>query len=473
MKKPLLLAACICLSLTMQAQDKPKEKQIDYVHGTSKTYEWPTDTAVINKLKHWQDQKFGVLFHWGIYAVQGISESWTICSEDRPFISNGRKRTKDLPYDKYKEWYWDFANQFNPVNFEPADWAKLMKDAGFKYVLFTTKHHDGFCMFDSKYTDFSVAKGPYRNGKYSNVAKHLFDAFRNENFMIGAYFSKADWHCTDYWDPFWATPTRNQNYDIKLHPDKWAKFQQFTANQIDELMTDYGRMDVLWLDAGWVRAPQQDIRIDEIVEKARQKQPGLIVADRTVAGRNENYLTPERKVPETQLNYPWESCLPLSGKWGWKPNAEYQPASWVINTLAEIVAKGGCFALGIGPSGDGTFDQGIHDCLRKVGAWLKQNGKAIYATRTTPHYNSGRTWFTADKNGKTLYAIYTLPEGETLPATIEWEGNEPKGKITLLQNGKRVKYTCQNGKVIITLPEGLKNETLAFSFQAKNTINKN
>ena len=450
MKKPLLLAACICLSLTMQAQDKPKEKQIDYVHGTSKTYEWPTDTAVINKLKHWQDQKFGLLFHWGIYAVQGISESWTICSEDRPFISNGRKRTKDLPYDKYKEWYWDFANQFNPVNFEPADWAKLMKDAGFKYVLFTTKHHDGFCMFDSKYTDFSVAKGPYRNGKYSNVAKHLFDAFRNENFMIGAYFSKADWHCTDYWDPFWATPTRNQNYDIKLHPDKWAKFQQFTANQIDELMTDYGRMDVLWLDAGWVRAPQQDIRIDEIVEKARQKQPGLIVADRTVAGRNENYLTPERKIPKTQLNYPWESNLPLSGKWGWKPNAEYQPASWVINTLAEIVAKGGCFALGIGPSGDGTFDQGIHDCLRKVGAWLKQNGKAIYATRTTPHYNSGRTWFTADKNGKTLYAIYTLPEGETLPATIEWEGNEPKGKITLLQNGKRVKYTCQNGKVIIT-----------------------
>lgn len=468
MKKTFMLVACICLSLVGQAQSKPQQaEQIDFVHGTSETYEWPTDSAVVAKLKHWQDQKFGVLFHWGIYAVKGISESWVICSEDLPFISRGRKRTKDLPYDLFKEWYWNFSKEFNPINFEPADWAKLMKDAGFKYLLFTTKHHDGFCMFDSKYTDFSIANGPYKNGKYRNVTKHLFDAFRKEGFMIGAYFSKADWHCPYYWNPFWATPTRNQNYDIQSHPDIWTKFQQFTAGQIDELMTDYGRIDVLWLDAGWVRAPQQDIHIDEIVDKARIKQPGLIVADRTVPGRNENYQTPERKIPETQLNYPWETNLPLSGKWGWKPNAKYQPASWVINTLAEIVAKGGCFALGIGPSADGTFDKGIHDCLDKVGAWLKQNGEAIYATRITPNYHSGNTWFTANKDGNTLYAIYALSEGETLPATIEWEGNEPKGKMILLQNNQRVKYICKDGKVTITLPEGIKNESLAFKFKVK------
>lgn len=468
MKKALVLATCICLIFGVQAQNEQNEKQIDYVHGYSDMYVWPEDSAVVAKLKHWQDRKFGVLFHWGIYAVKGISESWTICSEDKGFISRGRKRTMDLPYDKYKEWYWNFSKEFDPVNFEPSEWAKLMKDAGFKYVLFTTKHHDGFCMFDSKYTDFSIAKGPYKDGKYSNVTKHLFDAFRKENFMIGAYFSKADWHSPYYWNPFWATPTRNQNYDIKAHPDIWAKFQQFTANQINELMTDYGRVDVLWLDAGWVRAPQQDIRIDEIVAKARAKQPGLIVADRTVSGRNENYVTPERKVPETQLDYPWESNIPLSGKWGWKPAAKYQPASWVINTLAEIVAKGGCFALGIGPSADGTFDQGIHDCLKKVGAWLKRNGESIYSTRTTSNYHSTNTWFTANKDGETLYAIYTLDEGKTLPPIIEWEGNEPKGSMILLQNGKKVEYSVNDGKVTITLPEGLKNETLAFKFKVKN-----
>ena len=129
-------------------------------------------------------------------------------------------------------------------------------------------------MFDSKYTDYNIAQGPYKNGKYSNVAYHLFDAFRKENFMIGAYFSKADWHNEDYWDPDYATPTRNPNYDIREDPQKWAKFQQFTANQIEELMSDYGRVDVLWLDAGWVREPEQDIKIDEIVSNARHKQPG-------------------------------------------------------------------------------------------------------------------------------------------------------------------------------------------------------
>ena len=342
-----------------------------------------------------------------------------------------------------------------------------MKEAGFKYLLFTTKHHDGFCMFDSKYTDYNIAQGPYKNGKYSNVTYHLFDAFRQENFMIGAYFSKADWHNEDYWDPNFATPTRNPNYDIREDPQKWARFQQFTANQIEELMSDYGRVDVLWLDAGWVREPKQDIKIDEIVSNARRKQPGLIVADRTVPGRNENYQTPERKIPETQLTHPWESNIPLSGKWGWKPNAEYKSATWVINTLAEIVAKGGCFALGLGPGPDGTFDKEIHNILKKVGKWLKQNGNAIYATRTTPNYNYGNVWFTANKDEKILYAIYALPEGEKLPAAIEWEGNEPKGKITLLQNDKQVKYTCKNGKVKVMLPQGLKNETLAFSFKVK------
>ena len=467
MNRKLVLTLLLSLPLMAHAQEDKRIKADDFVHKTSSTYEYPTDPEVLTKLQQWQDQKFGVLFHWGIYAVRGTVESWALCSETRPFMYNSRKRAHDVPYGEFKTWYWNQSQEFNPVNFQPADWARTMKDAGFRYLLFTTKHHDGFCMFDSKYTDYNIAQGPYRNNKYSNVAYHLFDAFRQENFMIGAYFSKADWHNEDYWDPDFATPTRNPNYDIKEKPDKWDKFQQFTANQIDELMSDYGRVDVLWLDAGWVREPDQDIKIDEIVANARRKQPGLIVADRTVPGRNENYQTPERKIPETQLAHPWESNIPLSGKWGWKPNAEYKSSTWVINTLIEIVAKGGCFALGLGPGPDGTFDEEIHKVLKEVGLWLKQNGDAIYSKRITPNYHSGNVWFTANKNGRTLYAIYALPENGQLPAVIEWEGNLPNGRMTLLQNGKSVKYTCKEGKVFVTLPQGVRNESLAFRFNTK------
>ena len=179
-----------------------------------------------------------------------------------------------------------------------------MKGVGFKYLIFTTKHHDGFCMFDSKYTDYTVTKGPYKSGKYANIAYHVFDAFRQQGFMIGAYFSKPDWHNENYWDPFFATPTRNPNYNTKKYPQKWAKFQEFTANQIDELMSDYGRIDILWLDGGWVRKPEQDINLDEIVDNARKKQPGLIAVDRTIPGRNENYQTPEQTIPKEQQDFP-------------------------------------------------------------------------------------------------------------------------------------------------------------------------
>ena len=211
-------------------------------------------------------------------------------------------------------------------------------------------------------------------------------------------------------------------------------------------MTDYGNIDILWLDGGWVKKPKQDIKLDEIVDNARKKQPGLIAVDRTIPGRNENYQTPELVIPKTQINHPWESAITISNSWGWNPKPKFKSPEWIINTLAEITAKGGCFALNVGPTGEGVIEEEVLIRLKKAGEWLKKNGTAIYATRTTPNYNSGRVWFTANKDKKTLYAIYALPEGEDLPSTIEWEGNEPTGKMILLQNGQRVKYTCKDGK---------------------------
>ena len=468
MKKRLLsLIAGASLSFTIFAQGNFATKDHGFVHGISKNYEWPTDPEVLKKLDQWQDLKFGIMFHWGVYSVSGISESWALCSEDR-FTARRKKILPGATYGDFKKWYWGLADSFNPTKFNPTEWAAIMKDAGFKYLIFTTKHHDGFCMFDSKYTDYSIAKGPYKDSKYSNVAYHVFDAFRQQNFMIGAYFSKPDWHCEYYWDPALSTPTRNPNYDIKKNPEVWAKYQQYTANQINELMSDYGKIDILWLDGGWVRKDKgQDIKLDEIVDNARKKQPGLIAVDRTVPGRNENYQTPELRIPKTQLNHPWESNITLTNTWGWNPNPKYKSVNWVINSLTEVVAKGGCLVLNVGPTGEGIIEEEVIIRLKKVGEWLRKNGAAIYSTRITPNYNCGNVWFTANKDGKTLYAIYALPEGEELPEIIEWEGNEPSGKMTLLQNGKRVKYTCENGKVKVTLQQGLKNETLAFSFKVK------
>lgn len=451
----------------LHAQQKFATKEHGFVHESSITYEWPTDQAVLDKLAHWQDLKFGIMMHWGIYSVPGISESWELCSEDRWFSQRRLSRFPDLTYGEFKKWYWGLNESFNPVKFEPSQWAKIMKDAGFKYLIFTTKHHDGFCMFDSKYTDYTIMNGPYKNGKYSNITYHLFDAFRQQGFMIGAYFSKPDWHNENFWDSHFATPTRNPNYDVQKYPGKWSDFQKFAAGQIDELMSDYGRIDMLWLDGGWVRKPLLDIKIDEIIDCARKKQPGLIAVDRTVAGRNENYTTPELTIPKEQDNHPWESCITLSNTWGWNPTPKYKSAISVINMLVEITAKGGCLALNVGPTSEGMIEEEAVIRLKQIGEWLRTNGSAIYATRTTPHYNDKNVWFTANKDQKTLYAIYTLQEGEKLPSSIEWEGNIPKGKMVLLQNNQRVKYRCENGKVIVTLPEKVKNESLAFSFKIK------
>lgn len=434
-----------------------------FVHEQSKAsdYVWPTDPQVLNKLDKWQDQKFGVLFHWGLYSVPGIVESWSICSEDEDWIP----RDTTMSYEEYKKWYFGLIDKFNPVNFNPEQWADVMQDAGMKYMVFTTKHHDGFCMFDSKYTDFSIAHGAFKDNPKKNVAYYVFDAFRKKGFMMGCYFSKPDWHCEWFWNPYYATPNRRQNYKIDQHPDWWKNYQQFTENQLNELMSDYGSFDILWLDGGWVTG--DDINLDRILEKARQKHPGLIAVDRSIRGKNENYQTPERGIPETQLNYPWESCITLSNDWGWVPNAPYKSPEKVIAMLAEIVAKGGCFLLGVGPTPDGIIEQPVVDRLHKVGEWLRKNGEAIYNTRITPNYNDGKTWFTANKDGKTLYAIYTPSDGETLPETITWKGNLPKGKIVLLANGKKVKYHAEGEQVTITLPKGLADGPLAFRFELK------
>lgn len=447
-----LLSATCVLNLNAQQENS-------YVHEQSDGYDWPTGEEVLAKLDKWQDQKFGVLFHWGLYSVPGKVESWSICSED--WI------TRDMDsYIDYKNWYWGLKDSFNPTDFNPEQWADVMQDAGMKYMIFTTKHHDGFCMYDTKYTNFSISKGPFANNPRKDVARYVFDAFRQKGFMTGCYFSKPDWHYEYYWSPYYATPNRRINYKKEMHPDWWKKYQEFTYNQMEELMTNYGSFDILWLDGGWETG--DDVGLNELLAKVRTStQPGLISVDRTIRGKNENYQTPERSIPARQMNHPWESCITLGDNWGWVPGSVFKSANKVVGILAEITAKGGCLALGVGPTPQGVIEPEVVNRLHEIGEWLRANGEAIYNTRTTAIYNDGNIWFTSDKTGKTLYAIYTLQDGETLPQSIEWTGNVPVGKMTMLKGNKKVKYSTKDGKVTVVLPGGMKNEPIAFRFTVK------
>lgn len=448
MKRILCSLLCaVCAVTALSAQDSS-------VHAFSDGYQWPDDPAVLEKLDRWQDLKFGVLMHWGLYSVPGIVESWNLCNED--WIV----RPEGSTYEGYKQWYWGLSEKFNPVDFNPEQWASVFRDAGMKYMIFTTKHHDGFCLFDSQYTDFSIAKGPFASHPRRDAARYVFDAFRAEDFMIGAYFSKPDWHCEYFWNPYYATPGRGINYKVSQHPDWWEKYVTYTRNQLGEITGGrYGRLDILWLDGGWISGDQ--IGLDDILKEARKVSPGLISVDRTIQGPNENYQTPEQQVPDRQIAHPWETCLSLGNDWGWTPDPHYKSARRIIGTLAEIVAKGGSLVLGVGPTGQGIIEDKAVVILQEIGEWLRRNGEAIYNTRITEHYHDGNLWFSASKDGKTLYAVYALQDGETLPEELTWEGNLPSGKVTVLNNGKRVRAVQKNGKVTLTLPKGLKNEPVA------------
>ena len=440
------------------------------VHPQSSTYEWPAEPEVKAKLEKWQDQKFGIILHWGLYAVPGIVESWNLCSEE--WI----ERDSNIAYEDYKKWYWGQMKNFNPVNFDPESWAKVAKEAGMRYVVFTTKHHDGFNMFDTKQSDFKISAGPFSNNPKADVAKYVFDAFRKENFMIGAYFSKPDWHSEYYWWPKYATADRNNNYDIRKYPWRWDQFKEFTYNQLSELMHDYGTIDILWLDGGWVRPREtvneevfswgaripewsQDIDMPKIAAMSRKAQPGLLIVDRTVHGRFENYQTPEQRIPEKQLDHPWESCMTLANNWGYVPNDKYKSSGKVIHTLIEVVAKGGSLLLGIGPKPDGTFTEEAIQRLQEVGKWMDKNGVAIYNSRTTKNYRDGNTWFTQNLKSGMRYALVCLAEDQPMPKEVAWQFNSPKkgSKMILLETGESVKWSYEGNSVKVVLPSSVIN----------------
>jgi alpha-L-fucosidase len=404
------------------------------------------DPAVLKKLEWFKDQKFGLMMHWGTYSQWGIVESWTLCSEDEPWCQR--------PSDNYMEYvarYEGLQRTFNPVEFAPESWAAAAHDAGMKYMIFSTKHHDGFCMYDTQYTGYRITDPacPFHAHPRADVTKEIFKAFRAHGFGIGAYFSKPDWHSPLYWSPYWAHADRNVNYDPLKHPDTWKAFCDFTRNQINELVTGYGPLDILWFDGVWVQpsTKNQDLDMAGIAALARAHTPGILFVDRAVGGPYEDYRTPEQEVPEKPLDYPWETCMTMGNSWSYVPDDVYKSSTRLIHLLVDIVAKGGNFLLNIGPDPTGTLPPESLQRLRDIGTWMKVNGSAIYETRPVAPYKEGRICFTRSRSGA-IHAIYLADEAEgQMPGSLWLQSISPRPNSTVRMLGVKEPLLWEkNGK---------------------------
>jgi len=442
-----------------------------YAAEDASGYVAETDPLVQKKLSQWSDWKFGFLMHWGPYSQWGVVESWSLCAEDVPWC----QRPAGISYVDYVRKYEQLPTTFNPAHFDPARWAQIAKDAGMKYVVFTTKHHDGFAMFDTKQSDYRITAPnvPFHSNPRANVAKEVFTAFRAQGFGIGAYFSKPDWHNHDYWAPEWATPDRNVNYDTRKHPDRWQKFVEFTHRQIGEVTSQLGPLDILWLDGGWVdSAPNphalpgsgqvpwpQDIDMPGLAALARKNQPGLIVVNRAVGGRYENYRTPEQEIPEHELSYPWETCMTLGDSWSFKPDDNYKSGRKIVHMLVDVVAKGGNYLLNVGPDANGDLPAVAVSRLHEIGAWMHVNGAAIYASHAIAPYREGKLRFTALKDGS-VNAIYLVDEGEEIPTSIPLKGLVPKpgARLDILGFASHLSWKREGDMTLIDIPQSLRKQ---------------
>jgi alpha-L-fucosidase len=335
-----------------------------------------TEAEKTQRLKWWTDARFGMFIHWGIYALPARHE----------WVKN-QERLTTAQYQKY------FDN-FNPDLYKPREWAKMAKDAGMKYVVITSKHHDGFCLFESKFTDYHAGKTPY--GK--DLLKDFVDAYRAEGLGVGFYYSIIDWHHPHFTIDR-VHPQRagsKEEYDRLNKGKDMAVYRQYLKDQVREILTKYGKIDILWLDysyPGENGKGRDDWGSVELLKMVRELQPGIIVNDRLdlkdVPG-GWDFTTPEQfKVqswPEVNgKRIPWETCQTFSGSWGYyRDEHTWKDAKQLLVLLIESVSKGGNLLLNVGPTGRGTFDYRAVEALENMGEWMKYNNRSVYNCTQAP-----------------------------------------------------------------------------------------
>jgi alpha-L-fucosidase len=335
-----------------------------------------TEAEKTERLAWWTDARFGMFIHWGLYA-QAARHEWV----------KKRERISDETYQKYFE-------IFNPDLFDPSEWAKKAKAAGMKYAVITSKHHEGFCMFESDYTDYDVMNTPYGQ----DIIKKWVDAFRAEGLGIGFYYSLIDWHHPEYTiDRVHPQSANTQEEYDELNKDRdMAVYREYLKNQVREILTQYGKIDILWLDfsfPGEFGKGYEDWGSVELIKMVRELQPGIIINDRADLKDywgGWDFTTPEQfkveKWPEVDgKKIPWETCQTFSGSWGYyRDEHTWKDKKQLLVLLIESVSKGGNLLLNVGPTARGTFDYRADKALNEMGEWMKYNSPSIYGCTQAP-----------------------------------------------------------------------------------------
>ena len=340
-----------------------------------------------DRLAWWTQDRFGMFIHFGVYAIPARGE-WV----------KSREHMADADYDAY-------SRDFNPDLFDAREWARTAKAAGMKYMVLTTKHHDGFCLFDSKFTDYKITKTPFGR----DLVREYVEACRAEGLKVGFYYSLLDWHHPDYTvderhpqrpicppDGVWTDENRAAFARLNAGRDM-AKYRTYMFNQVRELLTDYGRIDIIWLDFSYPKKEfgkdRHDWHSEELIRLVRELQPEILVNNRLdLSGVKDgwDFLTPEQmKVTAWPTvdgrRAPWETCQTFSGSWGYnRDQTSWKSPHQLIELLVHSVAHGGNLILNVGPTARGTFDDRATDRLAAMGRWMRLNSRSVYGCTAAP-----------------------------------------------------------------------------------------